>query len=457
MAEIYDLIIIGGGPGGYAAAVAAAKKNKKVVLFECKNLGGTCLNIGCIPTKYLLDKCNTMKKIVSLTELGIFKDAGLFSFKKIQENKDQIVKNLVSDVSSLLKSHKVTVIQGFAELKSGCTVICNNTEYQAKDIIIATGSRPACIPFPGSEHTIDSTGALALQNPPSRMTIIGGGVIGMELASTYRAFGSAITVVEMQDELFPAEERKVIRLLIAELKKSGIRIITGAKIVNIKKTHDGLEVQYSKDSLQNSILAHTVLTATGRQANLQGIDTKKVGINLNQKGEIIVDKFMQTSLPHVYAIGDVIGGYQLAHVAYAEGRCAVNNILGMNKELNLTAIPRCIYTLPNYAAVGMTSQQAEEAGYKVMTGSFSYAANGMALAKGATGTILVVADQDTTETLGVHLLGDGASEMVSFATVAVSCKMTLQQWDDLIVAHPSLSEMLREASLDCVGAALHKL
>jgi len=457
MAEIYDLIVIGGGPGGYVSAVTAAKKNKKVVLFEIKSLGGTCLNTGCIPTKYLLDKSKTMEKIIALTEQGIFKDAGLFSFKKIQEGKTQIIRKLVDDLASLLKAHKVNVVQGLAELKSACVVICNGIEYWAKDVIIATGSQAVTLPLPGAEYAIDSTSALTLESPPARMVIIGGGVIGMELASAYQAFGTAVTVVEMQDELFPGEEKKLVNLLTAALRKRGIRITTGVNVTNIKKTQDGLELQYSEAGAQHAVQADAVLAAAGRKPNLQGIDTKKLAIEINQKGELIVDEHMQTSLPHVYAIGDVIGGYQLAHAAYAEGECAVHNILEADKKLDLTAMPRCIYTLPSYAAVGMTSQKATEAGYEVTTGSFSYTANGMALAEGATGMILVVADRKTTETLGIHLLGDGAPELVSVATVAVACKMTLPQWEKLIIAHPTLSEMLREAALDCFGAATHKL
>lgn len=220
---------------------------------------------------------------------------------------------------------------------------------------------------------------------------------------------------------------------------------------------EGLELRYVKDKKPSTVSAEVVLAATGRRANLQGIDAEKLGIALNQKGEIIVDEFMQTSLPHVYAIGDVIGGYQLAHAAYAEAECAVRNILGTKTEINLSVMPRCIYTLPNYAAVGMTSQKAKKEGHKIITGSFQYTANGMALVKGASGTVLVIADEETTEILGVHILGDGASEMISVATVALANKMTLSQWEELIIAHPSLSEMLREAALDCTGAALHKL
>ncbi|KKI51939.1 dihydrolipoyl dehydrogenase [Christensenella hongkongensis] len=455
MADIYDLIVIGGGPGGYLSARVAAKKGAKVALFEKDSLGGTCLNVGCIPTKYLLDKAKLMDRITELTEQGIFKEAGQFSFRKIQQGKEKAVSQLVGGVGSLLKASGVKLVKGSAQLMPGLRVSCNGREYQAKDIIIATGSSPVTVPVPGAENTIDSTAALALQKIPERLVVIGGGVIGMELASAYNAYGSDVTVVEMMERLYPAEEQKIVDGLVAAMTCKGVKIETGAAVKEVKKDRETLAVRYQKGEEEITLPADVVLMAAGRKANLEGIDANRLGIRLNSKGEIVVNQRMETSVPHIYAIGDVIGGYQLAHAAYAEGECAVHNIMDGPKTADLSVMPRCIYTIPCMAAVGITSAQARERGIDASVGTFHYRANGMALVEDAQGMVIVIADKKTKETLGVHILGEGATEMISFAAAAVINKMTLAQWEDLIVAHPSLSEMVREAALDCFGMAVH--
>lgn len=455
MAEAYDLIVVGGGPGGYLSARIAAKKGAKVALFEKESLGGTCLNVGCIPTKYLLDKAKVMDRIAELTKQGIFREAGLFSLRKIQQGKEKAVSRLVGGVSGLLKAGGVEIVKGKARLMPGLRVFCGEKEYQARDIIIATGSSPVTVPVPGAEYTIDSTAALALQQVPEKLVVIGGGVIGMELASAYNAYGSSVTVVEMMERLYPGEEQKIVEGLAAALTGKGVNIVTGAAVKEVEKNGETLGVRYQKGKEEATLPADVVLMAAGRKANLEGIDAKRLGIELGPKGEIAVNQRMETSVSHVYAIGDVIGGYQLAHAAYAEGECAVHNIMDGPKDADLSVMPRCVYTLPGMAAVGMTSAQAEERGIDAAVGTFNYRANGMALAEDAEGMIVVVADKKTKETLGVHILGEGATEMVSFATAAVTNKMTLERWEDLIVAHPSLSEMVREAALDCFGLAVH--
>lgn len=457
MAHKYDVIIIGGGPGGYSSAINAAKKGAQVALFEGGSLGGTCLNVGCVPTKYLLDKASAMERIRKLTNQGVFKDAGLFSFKKIQQGKAKVVEQLTTGVKQLLKDNGVTVVKGFAELKKDLVVECYGRQYTAKDVIIATGSEPMTLPIPGAEYAIDSTEALCLKKVPSNLVVVGGGVIGMELASAYASFGSNITVVEMLEELFPEEESSLIRKMTWVLKKRGISIVTGAKVKEIKKSENGFALFYSKNGNNTKLSADAVLAAIGRKPNLKGIDTTTLGIELNEKGEIAVDDRMQTSVKHVYAIGDAVGGFQLAHAAYAEGECAVHNILEGKTKADFSAMPRCIYTTPHFAAVGHTSMKAREAGHDVAVGSFEYIGNGMAVAEGAEGMVIVVSDKKTTETLGIHILGKDAVEMIAFATAAVAHKMTLEKWKNLIVAHPSLCEMIREAALDCFEEAVHKM
>lgn len=453
--EVCDLIVIGGGPGGYLAAITAAKEGLSVLLFEGGSIGGTCLNVGCIPTKYLLDKAAAMDKVRSLVDQKIFRECGLFSFRKMQEGRREVVHKLVSGVEYLLKANKIRVVRGFATLAGTGEVECEGSIYRGKDILIATGSVPSSIPIEGAELAITSTQALELEKVPGRLAVIGGGVIGMELASAYCSLGSDVIVLEVLPDLFPAEDWKAVAYMARALQKRGIHISCGTKVQKIEKSATGLHVCY--EGAQAGVAeADVVLMATGRKPNLNGIDTEAAGISLTPKGEIQVDAYMETSVPHIYAIGDVVGGYQLAHAAYAEGEAAVRNIMGRREAVDLSVMPRCIYTMPAYAAVGISAHKAEEMGIAAVTGEFAYGANGMALAKGADGLVRVVMDKENKTTLGVHIVGEDAPEMIAFASAAVRDKMTLNEWERMVVAHPSLSEMMKEAALDCFGKSVHK-
>lgn len=453
--EEFDLIVVGGGPGGYSAAITAAKKGLSVVLFEGGHIGGTCLNVGCIPTKYLLDKAAAMEKVRALTKQNIFKECGLFSFRKIQKGRKEVVDKLVAGVDHLLKANNVKVVRGFASVSASGEAECGGQVYKGRDLIIATGSVSASIPIQGAEYTITSTEALELEKVPARLVVIGGGVIGMELASAYSSLGSEVTVIEVLPELFPAEDRQAVAYMTRSLKKRGIHILCGTKVQKVEKTKDGFRVIYEGEE-SGQADADVVLMATGRKPNLNGIDTGAAGIALTAKGEIQVDEYMETSVPHIYAIGDAAGGYQLAHAAYAEGEAAVRNITSRREPADLRVMPRCIYTMPAFAAVGMSAAKAEEEGIAAVTGEFAYSANGMALAEGADGLVRVVMDRERKTTLGVHITGENAPEMIAFASEAVRNKTTLDEWERMIVAHPSLSEMIREAALDCFGKSVHK-
>lgn len=450
----YDVIVIGGGPGGYSAAISAAKEGLAVLLFEGEAIGGTCLNVGCIPTKYLLDKAAAMEKIRALTSKKIFKDAGLYSFKKIQSGREEVIKKLVGGVEYLLKANKVDVVRGFATMKAAGKVECNGKIYEGKNVILATGSEPSGIQIPGAEYTINSTQALALPKVPRRLVVIGGGVIGMELASAFCSYGSEVTVIEVIPELFPAEEKNIVAYMQKELKKRGIRILCGTKVKVIEKAGRSLRVFYEGEE-PDETYADAVIMATGRKPKYTGIDLEVLGIAVTQRGAIQVNEYMQTTVPNIYAIGDVVGGYQLAHAAYAEGEAAVGHILGKNEPADLETMPRCIYTMPAFAAVGVTEAKAKEQGIKTVKGQFSYVGNGMALAEGAEGLVQVLMNEETRETLGIQIVGECAPELISFASLAVKKKMTLEEWKKLIVAHPSLSEMVKEAALDCFGKSVH--
>ncbi len=457
MADTYDVMVIGGGPGGYSTAIAAAKAGLKVALFEKENLGGTCLNVGCIPTKYLVDKALTMEKIRALTGNGVFRDAGLFSFKKIQEGKSKVVTKLTGGVGFLLKSTGVTVVSGEASLKKNNVVSCKGVDYKGKNVIIATGSEPVMIPIPGAEKTINSTQALALEKVPARLSVIGGGVIGLELASAFASFGSEVTVIEMLPELCPAEQPEAVKQLRNALKKHGLNILTGAKVLSVNDEADGLSVSYEKDGKQAKVGADKVLMAIGRKPVLAGIDAKELGLEMAPRNFIKVNEYQQTNLKGVYAIGDVAGGFQLAHAAYAEGETALASIMGKKKPLDVSVMPRCIYTIPCFAAVGLTTEKAKEAGYEPVIGSFNYEGNGMALAEGATGMAYAIMDKATGKTLGFQIVGENSSEMIAAAAEAVREGKTAEQWETTVVAHPSLAEMLKEAALDAFGKAVHKM
>ena len=453
--ETFDILVIGGGPGGYSLAIAAARKGLKVALFEKEHLGGTCLNIGCIPTKYLVDKANTLEKLRGLVKKEIFMEAGSLNYQQVQKGKSDVTAKLVGGVSFLLKKSGVTVITGEAVLKADRVVECGGQQYSGKNVVIATGSVPMMIPVPGYEYCIDSTGALALPTLPASMVVMGGGVIGLELACAFAAYGTQITVVEMMPELLPREQKEAVRILTREMKKLGIVLKTGAKMLRIEKNGQLLRAVYEIGGAEESVDCEQVLMAAGRRTNLTGIDAQALGLALDQKHCIVVDDHLRTNLPGVYAIGDVVGGYQLAHAAYAEGEAALADILGEDKPYGTMPVPVCTYTLPVLASVGLTTEAAAQAGYEPVMGSFDYSANGMALAEGAVGRVFVVADKATTKTLGVTIVGENSSEMIAFAAAAVAEGWTTDQWEKAIVAHPSLCEMVREAALAAFGRSVH--
>ncbi len=455
---IFDLIVIGGGPGGYSTAIAAAKTGLQVALFEKDKIGGTCLNIGCIPTKYLLDKAVFLEKTRSLGNNGVVKKAGQYSFKKIQEGKAVTVNKLTAGVGSLLKAVGVTVVKGKAMIQANRTILCNGSIYKAKDIILATGSRPMRLPIPGAELTIDSTSALALQSIPKRMAVIGGGVIGLELASAYSSFGSEVVVMEMADRILPNEEPISSNYLLKALQAKGIRIFTSCKVESIVQIGNDKVVHYAdKSGRPDQVEVDVVLMTIGRKAYHDGSIVPELKINIDKRGCIVVDANMKSSVNHIYAIGDVIGGYQLAHVAYAEGEIALRSILGKKYEGDKPAIPRCVYTIPPFAATGMTSKEAKENGFEPVTGRFNYEANGMAMAENASGFVMMIMDKNSQVTLGAQIVGENAPEMIAFASTTVTKKYTLSDWEKTIIAHPSLTEMFKEAALDAFGKALHKI
>ena len=438
---MYDLIVIGGGPGGYSAALSAAKAGLKVCLFEKDNLGGTCLNGGCIPTKYILDRATALEKIRHMTGEGMLRGAGEFSFKKIMTSKAGAIDKLTSGIGGMLRAAGVEVVKGLASFKNATTVTSGGKDYEAKKIIIATGSSPIRIPFPGNEYCIDSTAALALTKLPKRICIIGGGVIGLELGSAFRAFGAEITIVELMDSLLRGEEKAASDMLVRSLESRGIRIKCSTKVESVDK--NGAE--YIVHTSAGDFTADCVISAAGRRANTEGLCVENAGLSLEKNGTIAVNEYLQTKTENIYAIGDVIGGYMLAHAAYTEAEIAVDNILGGSVKLDHSIMPRCVYTIPAFAAVGISSQTAADKGIETVIGRFDYRGNGMAVAEGEQGCVFAIMEKATEKCIGFTLVGAQSPEMITAASITVERGYTREDWRKLTVAHPSLSEMLREA------------
>ena len=454
----YDIAVVGGGPGGYSAAVKAAQLGAKVILFEKNQLGGTCLNVGCIPTKSLLEQAALLEKIRKNTLSGIFKDAGLYSWKKIQQHKDQTVKTLTGGVGRILASYGVTVIKGEAAVNRPDCVQVGGTCYSAKKLILATGSKVLIPPIPGADgkDVITSTQALSLPKVPKHLIVIGGGVIGQEFASIYRTFGSQITVIEMMDDIVMGEDREMIAYLKKELKKREIRLLTGTKVEKISDRGGRKAVTCTKgDGSREEIEGDCVLLAAGRLPNTEGIALE--GLERDRRGNIVVNEFLETSVPNVYAVGDAAGGFQLAHAAYAEAEAAAQNCMGGHVKVDTKGMPRCIFCIPQYAAVGQTEEQLKAQGTAYEKSLYPYVMNGKALASdeaGGMAKVLVAAEGKTI--LGVHIVGGYATELLSSAIVGVTQGMTVDDFERIIMPHPTMSELVWEAVLDAEKRAIHK-
>lgn len=438
----FDVIVIGGGPGGSSAAMALSKAGRAVCLFEGENIGGTCLNVGCIPTKYLLDRAAALEKIRKCTEEGILRGAGEFSWKRIQAGREKTVLKLRSGLEASLRTCGVATVSGKAVLKKDLTVVCDGEEYSAGDIIIATGSSPAAKVLADSPYT-DSTGGLSQKKLPERLLIVGGGVIGLELASAYRSFGSEVTVIELAENILGSALPAAARLLKSRLEARGIRFFCGTRLESTERYDGGIRVKTSS----GEFTADTVIMANGRKPRLDGIDAEALGLKLNERGGIAVDGRMKTNLPHIYAIGDATGRVMLAHAAYADASVAVANILGKNEVSDTRIMPQCIYTYPMLASVGMTVSDAERLGIPASVGMSDFRANGMAVAEGEEGCAFAVVDKRNGKNLGFTVVGASACELIGTASIAVERGYTAEDWQHLTVAHPTLSECLKDAVL----------
>ncbi|AEE90833.1 Dihydrolipoyl dehydrogenase [Tepidanaerobacter acetatoxydans Re1] len=458
----YDIAIIGGGPGGYAAGIYAGKRKAKVALIEKCELGGTCLNRGCIPTKALIHSARLFQDIKNAGKFGIAADNVTINWNDMQKNTVSIVKTLTKGVENLLKSNSVTVFKGTAKLADKNTILISDKTEQmtitADNIIIAAGSVPTILPIPGHDfqNVITSDEALFLEELPSSMLIIGAGVIGTEIGYIYNALGTEVTIVEMLPEILPKLDDDISQELIRHLKTQGIKIYTDAKVKEIKQKENTLQTFFETKEGIKFIDSEKVLIAVGRTPNTAAIE--KLSCNIDKKG-ILVNDYLQTNIENIYAVGDITGKSMLAHVASHQGIVAIKNIMGEEHKMDYKAIPYCIYTNPEAASVGMSEKEAK-AIYKdnIKVGRFPYTANGKAMAIGEkSGFVKIIAESRYNEILGVHIIGPCATELIAEAVLAIKLECTAEELADTIHAHPTLSEAVMEAAFDLLKEPIHKM
>ena len=460
------VIVIGGGPGGYVAAIRAAQLGAEVTVVEKQHLGGTCLNVGCIPTKCLLHSAELVEDIKNQgKEIGVEVEGVKVNFPQVIAHKNAISKQLTSGVAGLLKLNKVKKVDGEAafvgEKRIRVTKPDGSAEEMTADaIIVATGSVNAVPPIPGireNPNCIDSTGALSLEKLPESMVVIGGGVIGLELACAYAAFGTRITVVEAMDHMLPMLDGDLTAVGVAHMKKMGIAFALECPVQAVETSPVGAKVVCTTKSGDTvTFEAEKVLVAIGRKANTASLDLEAGGIR-NDRGRILVNDRMQTNVPGVYAIGDcVFGKAQLAHTASAMGEVAAENIMGHDSTYDESTNPTCVYMEPEAASVGLTEEQCKAKGLDYKVGKFPMSANGKALIiNGGEGLVKIISDAKYGEVLGMHIIGPRATDLISEGALAIRLEATVDELISTIHSHPTVTETIREAALNAMGRAIH--
>ncbi|MDF0727360.1 dihydrolipoyl dehydrogenase [Cytobacillus sp. S13-E01] len=472
MATEYDLVIVGGGTGGYVAAIRASQLGIKVAVVEKGKLGGTCLHAGCIPSKALLRSAEVYATTKRSEEFGVIASDVSLDFSKVQARKEQITAQLYKGVQHLMKQGKIDVYEGtgrilgpsiFSPMPGTISVEMNNGEENEmlipKNVIIATGSRPRTLPGleADGEFVMTSDEALSMKELPNSVIIVGGGVIGIEWASMLVDFGLEVTVLEYADRILPTEDKEVSKEMQRLMKKKGVKIVTGAKVLpeTLEKA-EGVTIKAEHKGEQKAFTADKLLVSVGRQANVEGIGIENTDIVI-EKGYIVTNEFYQTKESHIYAIGDVIGGLQLAHVASHEGIVAVEHMANEKViPIDYSLVSKCVYSNPEVASVGYTEAEANEKGFNVKTGKFSFRAIGKALVFGESdGFVKLVVDEDTDDLLGVHMIGPHVTDMISEAGLARVLDATPWEVAHTIHPHPTLSEAIGEAALAVYGKAIH--
>lgn len=458
--EEFDVAIIGAGSGGYVAAIRAADLGKKVVIIEHREIGGTCLNRGCIPTKALLKIAEIYTNAKESKSFGITVENVSFDPNAIQRRKDAVIRRLVAGIDFLFKTRKIVVKRGSGKLLAEHTIEITNDEgtekIKAKDIVIATGSEPAMIPAfkIDRKNVLTSDEALNLTEYPKNILIVGAGAIGIEFATVLSAFGTKVTIVEMMPQVVPTlKDIKLASMVQRILIKKGIEIKAGTKIDNIEIRGNGNVV--STLSSGEEITTEKVLVSIGRKLNSTGIGIEELGIE-TERGKILVDEKLRTNISNIYAIGDVIGGLLLAHKAQKEGDIVAEVIAGKDKKMDYRVVPWAIFSSPEIASVGLTEEEAKENGINTVIGEFPFIANGKAVVINSTdGEVKIIAKNDTKEIIGAQIIGPEASVMIAELALAMEKKLTLNDIADTIHTHPTLPEAIMEAAKNGLGEAIH--
>ncbi len=454
MTDIYDVIVIGGGPGGYVAAIRAGQLGLKTACVDAREkLGGTCLNVGCIPSKTLLHTTE-----VHAQAQHLYPNAKLdFDFAAMMKNKLEVVATLSGGIEMLLKKNKVTRIKGFAKLQSATEVEVDGKIYQTKNIILATGSEPIPLPFlPFDEKKIlSSTGALALETPPKSLILVGAGVVGLELSSVYRRLGTEVTVVEFLDHICPSLDGAMSKALMKVLKDQGITFHLSSKVVKGSVT-DGVSLEVETPDGMKTFTGDVALVSIGRRPYSEGVGLDTLSIEPDKQGRVVVDGQFRTKHPNIFAIGDLIDGPMLAHKASEEGVAVAEIIAGHTPHINYIAIPTVVYTSPEVAGVGLTEEQAKELGITSKSGTFPFKANSRARCTGETdGLAKVITDAATDRIIGVHVMCSRAGEMIHEGVVAVEKGITARELGAMSHAHPTYSEAIKEAALAVHNEQIH--
>tara|TARA_Y100000022_G_scaffold200573_1_gene216543 strand:+ start:2056 stop:3456 length:1401 start_codon:yes stop_codon:yes gene_type:complete len=465
MSEKFQAVVIGGGPGGYVCAIRLAQLGLKTACIESRgSLGGTCLNIGCIPSKSLLNLSEEFHKVKNLSNKGIEVGDIKLNLSKMMKSKDKAVTVLTKGVEFLLKKNKVTYFKGLGSFKSKNQILVkddknNETVLESEKIIIATGSAP--VSLPGIEFDekviISSTGALSLEKVPNKMVVVGGGYIGLEMGSVWSRLGAEVHVVEFLDHITPGMDKEISQEFMKILKKQGIHFHMQHKVEEIKKNNSGAIIKTKdKDGNTKEFTCDVVLISVGRKANTEGLNLEKVGIELDNKKRIKTDKNFQTNLNNIYAIGDVIAGPMLAHKAEDEGIAVAENIAGQSGHVNYETIPGVVYTTPEVAAIGKTEEQLKQDKISYKIGKFSFMANSRAKAIDDTeGFVKILADEKTDKVLGAHLIGPHAGELIAEIGIAMEFGASAEDIARTCHAHPTFSEAVKEAALSVDKRAIH--
>ena len=452
------VLVIGGGPGGYVAAIRAAQLGAKVTLIECAEIGGTCLNRGCMPTKALLHSSEVYELATKSESIGIIGRDVAVDWARVQQNRQSVSDKLTGGVRALMRANKVTVLEGEASFTGPMTVRVGDKTLSPEKIIIAAGSKPIMPGIPGLRECpvcIDSTACLTLDHIPESLVVIGGGVIGMELGSVYRRFGAKVTVLELQPRILPQMDGELAELAKAQLISECMDVLTGARVTSVDTTAKGAAVHAEIDGRDNVFEAEKVLVCVGRSPNLEPLCLEKAGIAV-EDGFIKVDAHLETSVKGVYAVGDCSGRLMLAHAAMAMGEAAAENAMGGDAGFDADMSPACAYVGPEIAGVGYTEERAKELGIEYIVGRFPTSANGRSLVAGCTGGMIkVLAGPKFGEILGVHILAPSATELIEEAALAIRLEATLDEFTDTIHCHPTVAEALREAALAAQKRAIH--